>query len=215
MFKFDKWWFPDGETHMPEWMSKVGQSRNGRLSYQGGKYQESLTHVKRKKVAIDIGAHIGLWSYNMSHDFDRVICFEPLPSHIDCWKMNMFGCENAELYEVALGDKKGSISLSEMTNGSSGDTHITGDGNIPMITLDSLHVMWVDFIKIDCEGYELNVLKGAQNLLKRCKPVIVVEQKGDMAEKYGLEKLGAVNYLEKLGYSVKSEIAGDYILSWD
>jgi len=71
----------------------------------------------------------------------------------------------------------------------------------------------VDFIKIDCEGYEENVLRGAIETIKRDRPVIIVEQKRDMATaRFGLEPLGAVKFLQSLGYQVAQEISGDYLM---
>ena len=76
-----------------------------------------------------------------------------------------------------------------------------------MVTLDSLQLTEVDFIKIDCEGYEENVLRGAVETIERDRPVIIVEQKRDMATaRFGLEPLGAVKFLQSLGYKVA---AGD------
>lgn len=215
MKKFDNWWLPECEEHLQEWMSKVGKRLNGRLAYQGGKYEDCKKFIKNYRHAVDIGSHVGLLAYNFSHDFQAVTCFEPTPEHIDCWKMNMWGRDNATLYEVALGKEDGSVSLGRRTGNSSGDTQIVGSGNIPMKTLDSYNLENIDFIKIDCEGYELNILEGAKETIMRCKPCIMVEQKGDMAQRFGLPKLGAVDFLQSLGATLKMEISGDYILAWD
>lgn len=215
MKNFDKWVFPDKEEHLIEWMGKVNQRLNGRLAYQGKKYLEAMQFVKNKRVAIDVGSHVGLWAYNMAHDFEEVVGFEPMALHAECWRENMKEISNATLFEIALGESEGGVEVSTYTENSSGDTHISGKGNIPMKTLDSIGIQNVDLIKIDCEGYELNVLKGAKNTLLSSKPVVIVEQKRDMAEKFGNELLGAVKFLKDLGAKQRMEISGDYILSWD
>jgi hypothetical protein len=82
-----------------------------------------------------------------------------------------------------------------------------------MITLDSLALDEVDFMKLDTEGYEENILRGAVETIKRCRPVIIVEQKRDMAEaRFGLRPRGAVTFLESLGYKLVKEMSGDYIM---
>jgi FkbM family methyltransferase len=214
MLKFDKWFLPDGETHLCEWMTTVGHRRDGRLMYQGGKYQACLEHVTRRGFAIDIGAHAGLWSYFMAQDFERLVGFEPMREHAQCWHQNLAGLQNAELIECALGREEIFVSLECRTKVSSGDTQVSGQGKIPMKTLDSFGFQDVDFIKIDCEGYELNVLEGAVETIVQSKPCIIVEQKGDMSLKYGARKMGAVKFLEALGAKVVVETSGDYILKF-
>ena len=55
-------------------------------------------------LAIDIGAHVGIWSQRLSKDFFEVICFEPLSKHIECHKMNCGELDNVTLIECALSD---------------------------------------------------------------------------------------------------------------
>ena len=82
-----------------------------------------------------------------------------------------------------------------------------------MRTLDSYGFENVDFITVDCEGYEENVLRGAAYAIDAWRPIIMVEQKRDMAsERFGLEKLGAVTFLLERGYTVAAELSGDYLM---
>ena len=84
-----------------------------------------------------------------------------------------------------------------------------------MVTLDSFDLQDVDFIKLDCEGYELFALRGAEETLKRCRPCVIVEQKPNRAQRFGLPQTGAVDYLQSLGAKLRAKMAGDYILSFD
>jgi FkbM family methyltransferase len=215
MKTFDEWQLPDNEEHLQVWMKEVGDRQHGRLCYQGHKYRGAIQHCKERRVAIDVGAHVGLWSFMMAHDFKDVICFEPMPKHIDCWRENMKGIDNVTLIERALGEQEAAVGLTNYTENSSGNTRVSGDGNIPMQRLDYYELQNVDFLKIDCEGYELFVLKGAEETLKRCKPVVIVEQKGTMSLEYGLPRLAAVEYLKSLGARHISDVGGDYILGWE
>lgn len=220
MKKFDAWWFPDHEKHLQKWMTDVNRRVDGRLTYQYGKYADALAWCRARRVAIDIGAHVGLWSYFMAQDFKNLVAFEPCALHRECWYKNLVDFRkdekaNALVFECALGAAPGHVAIETRTPGSSGDTGVAGDGDIEMRTLDSFRFDVVDFIKIDCEGYEAHVLHGAVETLKRCKPCVIVEQKRDMAEKYGLEKMEAVKFLQGLGAKLRAETSGDYILSWD
>lgn len=214
----DGWWFPDHEEHLIEWMAnpKARMILNGRSAYQGSKIQHALKLVRAAKecrTAVDVGAHIGLWSYNLAPEFKAVEAFEPCEAHRECFRKNVDGMNmNATLHPYALGEREGSVSL-YTGPASSGDTWVKGDGDIPMRTLDSFGLRNVDFIKIDCEGYEEFVLRGAEILIGTWRPVIVVEQKRDHATKFGLKPQGAVDYLTKVhGYKVDAVMAGDFFM---
>lgn len=215
MKKFNEWYFPDHEEHLQKWMTTVNRRERGRLAYQFGKYELALALCSNRRTAVDIGSHVGLWAYYMAHDFARVECFEPMPEHIACWEANMKDIPPATLHQYALGATDGLVAIVTRTSDSSGDTGVvSGPGGFKMATLDSLGLQDVDFIKLDCEGYETFALRGGAETIKRCKPVIIVEQKGEMSKQYGLQPLSAVRYLETLGASVRGVTSGDYIMSW-
>lgn len=163
------------------------------------------------RTAIDVGGHIGLWSFNLAAAFQHVLAFEPVAAHRECFARNV-EARNVELIPCALGKEEGSVSIYTAPT-SSGDSYVNGGGEIPLKMLDTFTLAHVDFIKIDCEGYEENVLRGAEHLLRTRKPVVCVEQKRDMAStRFGLAPLGAVKFLQTLGYGVEQEIGGDYIM---
>jgi len=56
------------------------------------------------------------------------------------------------------------------------------------------------------------VLRGAAKTIEHWKPVIIVEQKRDMATRFGLQPLGAVEFLKGLGYKQAVELGGDFIM---
>jgi len=215
-------YLPNGESHLTHWMDVDGHTRDGKPTYQYKKYQAALAHVKTRGRALDIGAHVGLWSRVMALDFDEVLAFEPVPAHIECWKANMKHASNARLYETALGRRAGVVQMHQPELGSSGGARVAYPGDIPnaaqsvdMQLLDDYLLDYIDFLKIDNEGYEYYVLRGAIATLKRCKPVIIVEQKPGMAQRFGLEETEAVSFLKGLGATLHQEIQGDYILSWN
>lgn len=212
------WWFPDGETHLPQWMAspKGHLILNGRASYQGKKQLAALAAVGAlgrgaPRVAVDVGGHVGLWSYNLAPAFREVHAFEPVAAHRECFQRNV-NAPNVTLHWCALGATEGSVSIRTAPT-SSGDSWVSGEGEIPMRTLDSFQLVDVDLIKIDCEGYEENVLRGGLETIKASRPVVMVEQKRDMATaRFGLQPLGAVNLLLELGYRVEKELSGDYLM---
>lgn len=200
-------WLPDHEEHL---LHYAANGEHGKWTYQANKLLEALKYVKDCRTAIDVGGHCGLWSKELIKVFRKVVAFEPVAEHRSCFIRNVRG--NYELHPVALGDKPALVNM-HTTSGQSGDTWIDGDGDIPVCLLDEFDIPEVDFIKLDCEGYELFALKGGEKLILRDKPVIIVEQKPGRGAKFGLKDTAAVAYLESLGYSLKKEIAGDYILA--
>lgn len=218
----DSWWFPDHEQHLPQWMAtpKARMILNGRPAYQGKKQLAALAAVGQlgrgaPRLAVDVGGHIGLWSYNLAPAFQQVHAFEPVAEHRACFERNcaeQLLADRIRLYGLALGMTEGRVSIHTAPT-SSGDSWVKGAGDIPMVTLDSQGLQGVDFIKVDCEGYEENVLRGAIETIKRDRPVIIVEQKRDMAtSRFGLEPLGAVHFLLELGYRQQQELSGDHLM---
>jgi FkbM family methyltransferase len=212
---------PDGEKHLLAWMAQDGQLRAGKPTYQLHKYEAALKRCAARRLAVDVGAHVGLWSRVMALDFDCLIAFEPVPRHIECWMENLKGHDNAQLRAWALGERRGYVNLNARTPGSCGDTGVArpGEGEtvvagVPMLPLDEMELQGVDLIKIDNEGFECFVVRGARQTLLRCRPVVIVEQKKGMGQRYGLRELQAVEELQELGMKLVEEISGDYILTF-
>lgn len=214
------WYFPDGERHLPEWMRNAKQMRGGVHQYQLTKYQAALKFCGSRRLAVDVGGHVGQWSKNMAEDFEAVVAFEPVPAYAECWHANMSGLDHAHLFHYALGAAPGVVSLKCGTPGSHGDTFVAAkaDANaaidVEMRDLDSFGLGDVDFIKIDCEGYEIFVLKGGEETIKRDKPCIIVEQKPGRARKFGLGDQDACALLKSWGALLRFEMSGDFCFSW-
>lgn len=198
-------WLPEDEKD-PVMLS-------GGAKYQGSKLAVALHYVKDKTLALDVGAHCGLWTMQLANHFSFVECFEPLPVHIKCWKMNVTspGCS---LHEVAIGDRAGRCGI-EYNSDYSGRSYVKDGGDYPIVTLDQYGFDDVGLIKIDVEGYEYHVVAGAKETLKRCKPAVIVEQKPGHASRFGFGDTSAVALLEELGAKVRKEVVGDYIMSWE
>lgn len=211
-------WLPDGETHLVEWMTKNGEIVGGRGTYQIKKLRAALSHCRKFRTAIDVGAHVGMWTMQLLHKFQIVHAFEPVAAHRACWQMNLAGMSAGHdlyLHECALGDHEGYVRIDTAPT-SSGDSKVGGDGDIPLRTLDSfiqpfdLHD--VDFIKLDCEGYEYFALRGGEATIRRDLPTIIVEQKLGRGQQFGLRELQAVEWLQSIGYKCVEQMSGDFVM---
>jgi FkbM family methyltransferase len=214
MIEFGGWQFPDGEKHLIENMSKSPKVVDGRVSYQYAKIEMALALVRDWRLAIDVGGHVGLWSFYLAKRFERVEAFEPMPPHRECFAENI-KAPNVNLHACALGSTEGVARLTTYA-GNSGHSHIAEGGEIvaSMRPLDNFFFEDLGFLKIDTEGYELEVLRGAVETLKRCRPVIIVEQKAGNGSRYGYDDRAALPFLHELGARVVAERARDYVLVW-
>ncbi|AXQ69799.1 methyltransferase [Caulobacter phage CcrSC] len=118
-------------------------------------------------------------------------CFDPrhrtlFPYNVDLTKVTH--------YLTALGDAPGEI---EMFGGGH-DPKAGKQVTMPCHTLDSFGLEDVDYLKIDVEGFELRVLRGAEATIERFRPVIVIEQND--ASLPGEDPSGARKWLEERGY---------------
>lgn len=203
MFSHNGIWLPDGEKHL----LGVGDLNN----YQGSKRELALSFVKNWRTAVDVGAHVGLWTMHLIPRFQIVHAFEPSLRNQDCFRKNVG--EKAFMYSCALGDDVGRIGLKEFED-SSASTHVVREGDVPLHRLDHFDFPHVDFLKIDCCGWEREVLAGARDTLIRCRPVVSVEQKPRNVAQMGMPLNGAVDLMRDLGAELLAESSGVLVLGW-
>jgi len=125
----------------------------------------------------------------------------PLPN-TSCWSEAGASLANVFCYEMGLSEQPGTLNIGildpDKPNNFGGfaiQEH-SGVMTIPLTTLDSLDLPNCHFIKVDVEGMELNVLKGAVNTINRCKPILYVEN--DRVNKS--EPLA--RFIDSLGYAM-------------
>jgi len=213
MVTFDQvWHFPDGETHLPSKMQRTNLRVDGRLTYQYPLYRQGLARCRTRGVAVDVGAHVGLFSFWMVRDFTQVIAFEPVERHRECWAANVPRRPQDVLHACALGATEGAVALQAVTPTSSGGSYVAGPGLIPLRTLDSFSLPAIDLLKIDTEGYEREVVKGGRETLRRCRPTCIVEQRPKQVARYKQAPLEAIRFLQRLGAEVTWTDHRDYVL---
>lgn len=212
-------WMHDDEQHYQEWMGKVNHIVNGKPTYQYAKYQTARDLCKQRRRVIDVGANIGLWAMHMQEDFEVVECFEPVEEYAD---VILHNAPKVYVHRVALGIEEATIKMVRANPNATGDsrpkTAADPEESVQnvarMTTLDSYEFNDVDLIKVDCEGFELYVLRGGLQTIMRNKPVIIVEQKPGHGKTYGETDDAAVNYLRAIGMKQHTVLSGDYVMVW-
>jgi FkbM family methyltransferase len=209
------WQFPDFETHFPQ-MLKKSVDRGGPAEYQLPVRKRSIELCQSRGTALDIGANVGLWGRDLVDNFAKVVAFEPVAIFRECLEKNVVG-DNFFISPLALGDHDTQATMI-ITEGNTGHSHLDpatlGTGDVQVVKLDNLNMENVDYIKIDCEGYEYRVLQGAEQTVKRCRPIIVVEQKPHDAYSKDYGQFAAIALLESWGMIKLDQIKDDWIMGW-
>jgi hypothetical protein len=79
---------------------------------------------------------------------------------------------------------------------------------------DTEFYMMSDYIKMDCEGYEYRILQGAEQTIRRCRPVVVIEQKPHDAYSKQYGQFAAVTLLQEWGMVELDQVKDDWIMGW-
>jgi len=135
---------------------------------------------------IDIGANVGGLSLPVAakNPKNRVVLVEPEPSNVAVIKKSLeeTSLKNVSLIEKGCFSKRGKLKLFKDGLGGSGRHSLLGTGDFWEIEVDTVdHMAFelglkkVDLIKIDVEGVELQVLKGAKATIRRHRPRVVFE----------------------------------------
>lgn len=174
---------------------------------------------KKDDVVFDIGANVGYYTIAFGRSLypnGKVFAFEPVAGNFTCLKNNV-ELNNMQsicsIYKIALGEEGGTIKMSLETKGSTNAYLVKGEfvaqkqvytENVSIYRLDDWandnNVNKCDFIKIDVEGSEVFFLKGAEQFIKKHKPIIFGEFNSWFLQKYGLSFMDAWKILEPIGY---------------
>jgi FkbM family methyltransferase len=134
--------------------------------------EEAILHIplNEQSVVLDIGANIGVMTRIFAERAGHVHAFEPAPRALALLREN--APPNCTIHPVAIGDHEGVARFAELE--ALDESHLAEDGlEVALRTVDSLGIR-PDLIKIDVEGYEPQVLKGATETLRR-GPMLMFE----------------------------------------
>ncbi|UFX82739.1 FkbM family methyltransferase [Candidatus Absconditicoccus praedator] len=173
-----------------------------------------VNNIKKGDVFLDIGANLGYYSLIASElvgDEGKVYAFEPVKSNIKSLEENILlnNISNVSIKKFALGNKNEQLNINiDANNSAVNSIVIKQDKNlsekISIKRFDDLdiHKENINFVKIDVEGYELEVLKGMKNLLENQDNLnIVMEFSPLFFKQIGETPEKIIEYIYKIGYS--------------
>lgn len=177
---FDRDYFcsPDGTQEFPNHHCKLT-------------WVKSIPYIESYRNAVDIGCRDGEYTRYLHKDFNHVFCFDYrrrklFHKNVDLKKVTHFKCGLSDEHKIEKVSGGGSMTT----------------GKIPkekwyeeqLYTLDEFNIPDVDYIKIDVDGYELKVLKGCVNTIKKYSPLLIIEQEEDDRD--------AIDFCQTLGYEI-------------
>lgn len=167
---------------------------------------------KGKNLALQAGGNVGVWAAHLARQFTQIVTAEPDATNYECLKRNIPA--NVLPWRAGLGAEPGSIGMT-LVPGNAGAHYLGGSGDIPIITIDSLGLPTCDFLCLDVEGSEPAALRGAEQTIRKYKPVIMFEEKGLSERYYGIKRDTAEKWVLGLGvgYRTVSKIRADVLMA--
>ncbi len=145
-------------------------------------------NIKSTDVFLDIGSNSGIYSIICSHYVKKVYSFEPSPREYTTLKENIKinNIHNIEAQKIAVGGRNSKGKLRIALDYNSGHNTLANNfiyqgtqlNNVQEVTVKTLDSIFLniptDIWKIDVEGVELDVLKGAHKTIQRNKPRVII-----------------------------------------
>jgi len=170
--------------------------------------------IKPGQTVLDVGANMGWYSIHFSKwvgQRGKIFAFEPVPEIYEELESNikLNCCQNIIIFNCALGNQNESVlfNVSDFEGGSGASSENLKFGKEIKVSkrkLDDLmndqNLDNIDFLKIDIEGGELNMLKGAEKLIEKYKPKMLLEIVDIHCDRFKYSPEDVCNFLINKGY---------------
>lgn len=198
----------ESDTHHALWCEQAGLIHDRWMAQH---CRDAITRRQRKVgprvYAIDGGANIGTLTAAMIDAKARVLAFEPNPDAIECLRVN---CPEAEIVQAGLGresaiftlhrQENAGASFLEQKNGRNGDLIEVEVKALDSYFSSSTPVGEIALIKLDIEGFEVQALQGAEEIIRCHQPTIIAEINRAALERAGSSPAELFDFLKSLGY---------------
>lgn len=193
------------DSHIGKWVEE-----SGRLDHDQNVLPQILPFIPEGGIVIDIGANIGSHTIAYAKKVGltgNVFAYEPNPEAFKCLVYNMKELVNVFEFPFAIGNTIGSIDVIQ-ENENLGMAYVkeSKNGIAIITTLDKemKDIQKVDFIKIDVEGFEIDVLKGARETILKFNPVMLIEVNEGCLARRGYTKHDLFKEVESLDYTFRN-----------
>lgn len=192
----------------------------GRSIFNTGLWEPEVSEVVESIVTpgmtvIDVGADIGYYTLLLARlvgPSGKVLAFEPIPAakaNLD-FNVELNHLDTVQTFPVALFDKSGESLLEDPLRVSRINlvkkTATGNDITVPLVVFDESRLAFgverLDFVKIDVEGAELNVLKGMEHTLRMFHPLILIEIHSSPLGNFGFTPSDLMDFLGAHAYQI-------------
>jgi FkbM family methyltransferase len=200
----------DGPLRGARWIPQSGLHACLEGTYEEENQRLLQEHLRHGDVVYDVGANVGFFTLLGSRlvgTGGRVVAFEPFPVALEYLNrhLELNGIDNVTVIEAAVSEAARRASFREDPVITMGRLVEGGDLEVDVVSLDEIYIEGElpppDLIKIDVEGEELKVLRGASLLLRDREPMILLATHGSVTHRACCELLHDHGYeLEELPY---------------
>lgn len=191
-------------------------------NFQKHVYKNAISHIKQDAAIIDVGGNVGAISLFLAKDIKQghVYAFEPTTFALDKFQRNIElnpdlasritlyqSFVSSQNEEASALEAYSSWKLDEGTKKHAvhGGTIMSSE-NVPSTTIDSFcksnNILRIDFIKIDTDGHEYDVLKGAKETIRKYKPDVVFEVGLYILEEQSINFIDILSFFEAIQYEI-------------
>lgn len=180
-----------------------------------------LNHLGKSKIIFDIGANVGQTALNMMKTQESkgltpfIYAFEPYPKTFYKLVSNIELNKTKQIhyFNLGLGSEKATLHMVQHSPTNSGGFRMSDNPkdsiSVSVISLDEFiieqKITSVDFIKIDVEGFETQVLTGAVKTIKKFRPIIVFEYSLENIQNQNGDISSTLNFLTELNYHIETK----------
>lgn len=187
----------ENDTHISRWVEE-----HNSLIHNKSLKEQLRFFIKKCDYVLEIGAFIGDNTKILEELAENVISYEPNPLAFECLEYNFKDSAKVKTINKGFGKEIGTAKIN--LNENVGASFLEPNGDIEIITIDSLRYKLytdkLDWIIMDCEGMELDILKGGINTITSYKPNMLIEVNKGALERYGYNPKDLYNFLRKNGY---------------
>ena len=202
------WKFPLHDEHFVEYLSI-----NPEYQPKQKKMMLDRPHLLDLSWVLDVGANVGLWTrWLKNNGAGRIDCFEPIANTATCLRINTQDLESIHIHEIGLSDANKRMMLYNLENTpdsgwytSTPDETFVPYGEMQCEKLDAFDFS-PTFIKVNIQGGEMEFLLGAEETIKRCRPVFVIEGEPGNPEQE------TIIWLKDRGYRIECATSSDYLM---
>lgn len=188
-------WVPSTDAQIEQWRQEGQPHMQDKCLFQFVKWCESQN--KSFGTVADVGSWCGTWAIAMQGFAKEMHCFEPNHVHYECLTRNIAKHKHIITYNQAIGSEDGFVKLSDET--ATQNTRVLLEkGETKINKLDTLDIGKIDLLKIDVEGLEMEVLKGASEKLKDTEYLMI--ELNNNSKKYGSSNGIIEKHLESIGF---------------